>query len=121
LLDMSSGIKFNESYGNPFGQAASFYYGLGRLYLNNGNWNGQQIVPEAWVKASVVPDDENPGKGFYENQWWLYEDNVYAAEGILGQFVYVNPNKNLIIVRLGKKYGKTSPWDKVFGLIASQY
>lgn len=208
LLDMSSGIEFNESYLNPFGQAASIYYGtnlrkevgkmklihepgthfsyssgdtqvlglvlntalkgkaialylsekiwqplgmeydaswskdrqkngvektfccinarardfakLGRLFLNKGNWNGQQILSESWVNQSITPDEENGGDGFYENQWWLKENGAYAAEGILGQYIHVNPEQNMVIVRLGKNYGKTSNWNKVFSLIANK-
>jgi len=209
LLQMTSGLDFNESYYNPFGDAATYYYGrnlrksigkaklkrepgtsfeyvsgspqilglvlekalkdktiteylqekiwsqigmeynaswsidkkknglektfccinartrdfakIGRLYLNNGNWNGKQIVPETWVKQSTRVDTENGSASYYQYQWWLPTlSGDYMAEGILGQFIYVNPDKNLIIVRLGKNYGDTN-WSGLFVRIANMY
>lgn len=82
---------------------------FGRLYLKNGNWNGKQILPEEWVRKSTT--FEKPKNGYiYTYQWWHMTENEkplpdYYAEGILGQFIYVNPTNNTIIVRLGKKYG----------------
>lgn len=123
---------------------------LGRLYLNNGNWNGKQIVSEQWVECTTEPELKNNllySYGWWHNydlyymqgdskkalsyrisnrlftagpkntsRWlsksWLKNIKIFAestgdfyAEGLLGQFVYVNPSKNLIIVRLGKKNG----------------
>ena len=77
---------------------------IGRLYLNNGNWNGKQIVPESWVNESTKIDTTNGSKWYYQNQWWItnYKGN-YMAQGFLGQFIYVCPSKKLIIVRMGKK------------------
>ncbi len=85
---------------------------LGRLYLNEGNWNGRQVVPAHWVRESVQDTSSS-----YNNQWWLNKNGVFAAEGILGQFISVHPKKNLVIVRLGKKYGKIGAWEKIFKLI----
>ncbi len=209
LLQMTSGIKFNESYVNPFGDAASFYYGrdlrklikrmklksepgkqfeyisgntqllgailerslkgksitqylqkkiwrpigmeygaswsidknknglektfccinarardyakIGRLYLNKGNWNGKQIVSQKWVEESTKIDTTDGSAAYYQYQWWIPSRNGdYMAEGILGQFIYVNPSKNLVIVRLGKNEGKANWWG-TFTSIASQY
>ncbi|MBK6985593.1 MAG: serine hydrolase [Bacteroidetes bacterium] len=209
LLQMTSGIKFNESYINPFGDAASFYYGLnlrkqiakmklkhepgkkfeyisgntqllglvlerslrgktitqylqdklwtplgmeysaswsidrnknglektfcclnarardfakiGRLYKNKGNWNGTQIVSQKWVDESTKLDTTDGSVDYYQYQWWLPTPNEdFMAEGILGQFVYVNPSKNLIIVRLGKNEGKANWWT-IFTSLAKAY
>lgn len=209
LLQMTSGIKFNESYANPFGDAASFYYGLnlrkeiakmklktepgisfdyvsgntqllglvlerslngksitsylqdklwtplemefdaswsidreknglektfcclnaraidfakiGRLYKNKGNWNGKQIVSQKWVTESTKLDTSEGSAKYYQYQWWLPTPNEdFMAEGILGQFVYVNPSKDLIIVRLGKKEGKANWWS-IFTSLAQAY
>ncbi len=209
LLNMTSGIAFNESYTNPFGDAATFYYGtnltkavhsmtleatpgtrfkyssgdsqvlgmvlaaalkdvkiseyletkiwkplgmeydaswsldrkkngvektfccvhargrdfakLGRLYLNKGNWNGSQIVSKEWVENSTKVDSTAGNVAYYQYQWWIHQkDNSYEAEGILGQHIYVNPNKNVIIVRLGEKVGKTGSWTAVAQGIAAK-
>ena len=200
LLQMTSGLNFNESYYNPFGDAATFYYGtnlrkainkmklktepgkhfdyvsgntqllglvlervlktqtitsyleekiwkpldmefdaswsldrkknglektfccinarardyakIGRLYLNKGKWNGKQIVSENWVNQSTKIDTTNGSAWYYQYQWWLpTKTGDFMAQGILGQYIYVNPNKNLIIVRLGKNEGKADWWD----------
>lgn len=199
LLQMTSGLQFNESYVNPFGDAASFYYGtqlrkemsqmklkdtpgknfeytsgntqllglvleralvkktitqylqeklwqpmhmefdaswsidrknngiektfcclnarardfakLGRLYLKQGNWKGNQLVPAWWVQQSTKVDTTKGSAPYYQYQWWLptYTGD-FMAQGILGQYIYVNPAKDLIIVRLGKSQGKADWW-----------
>lgn len=84
---------------------------LGRLYLNNGNWNGKQLIPEEWVLAARQADTTNGRSKRYAYCWWLdtytrkigYCENDFFAGGFRGQVVYVNPNDNTIIVRLGKK------------------
>ena len=206
LLQMTSGLKFSESYINPFGEAASFYYGtnlkreisklklkrnpgekfeyvsgntqllgsvlqnslkektitqyfqekiwtplemeydaswsidrkndgnektfccinarardfakIGRLYLNKGNWNGKQIVSKKWVEESTKIDTTEGSDEGYQYQWWLpTKTGEFMAEGILGQFIYVNPTKNIIIVRMGKNYGKVN-WESLFKTIS---
>lgn len=202
LLQMTSGLKFNEGYFNPFGHVATFYYGLnlrkntkrlklkrapeeemeyvsgntqllgfvldkalkgktitaylqekiwtplgmeydaswsidrkkngiektfccinarardfakiGRLYLNKGKWEGKQIVSEDWVRQSTKYDISEGASGGYQYQWWVPSNKGdFMAQGILGQYIYVNPKTNMIVVRLGKNYGKIS-WRRVF-------
>ncbi len=82
---------------------------LGRLYLNDGRWNGAQIVPAEWVHASVTPDAPHlmPGKRAssdsawgYGFQWWVPDNSgAYSAVGIYNQFVYVNPALHLVIAK----------------------
>lgn len=209
LLQMTSGIKFNESYYNPFGDAATYYYGtnlrkeitkmklqsepgetfryssgdtqllglvleralkdktltayleeklwqplgmefdaswsldrkknglektfccinatakdfakIGRLYLNKGKWNDKQIVSESWVAQSTKIDTTNGSSKKYQYQWWLpTESGDFMANGILGQYIYVHPKKNLIIVRLGKNEGKAN-WDNVLTSLGEGY
>lgn len=202
LLQMTSGLDFNESYVNPFGHAATFYYGkhlekstlkltlknepnktteyvsgntqllglvldrvltektvstylveklwkkigmefnatwsvddkknglektfccinaraidfakFGRLYLNDGNWEGNQIISKEWVEQSTKIDTSNGSAEDYQYQWWIpNKTGDFMAEGILGQFIFVSPSENLIIVRLGEKYGNTE-WEATF-------
>lgn len=199
LLQMTSGIKANESYYNPLGQAAKLYYGrnlrgylsrlktdyapgtkfayrsvntqllgliveratkkkvtdylnekiwqhldaeyeaswsidkknnglektfccinakardyakFGRLFLNNGNWNGQQLLPSQWIQESTTSDAKDGAVNYYGYQWWISQEGFYA-DGLHGQFIYVNRAKNLIMVRLGKSEGKI-PWPNFF-------
>lgn len=93
---------------------------FGRLYLNQGNWNGKQLIPAEWVAESTKVDEEDGAWTGYQYQWWLpSEEGDFTAQGHMGQFIYVNPEKELIMVRLGKNYGKVS-WTKIFRGIAAQ-
>jgi len=75
---------------------------LGILYLNDGNWQGEQIVPKGWASYVSTPAPVQPGgtRG-YGAQFWLFEDGAYAAMGNRGQFVFILPKQNLVIVRRG--------------------
>jgi len=77
---------------------------LGRLYLHHGDWQGKQILSNAWIEKSLkIHNDSRDSQGFsYSYQWRVLESGAYFAKGILGQFIYVDPAKNIIIVRMGK-------------------
>jgi CubicO group peptidase (beta-lactamase class C family) len=112
---------------------------LGVLYLNGGSWQGSQVISKAWVDEStqpVVPAKPAayyspwmatlPGQGYYKYMWWgmARPDGSYdyTAEGDKGQYIYVSPQKNLVIVRNGIEYGIPSEnWLKLFYDFASQY
>ncbi len=129
------------------------YAKFGRLFLNKGNWNGKQIIPEDWVKKSTVIDN-NSKDLFYSYQWWHNIDykkiedtasiagtekkfirtiknkkdesvtylripmNDFFADGFLGQFIYVYPEKNIIMIRLGK--ASKVNWTKIMNNIAQK-
>jgi CubicO group peptidase (beta-lactamase class C family) len=87
------------------------YAKLGELYRVDGRWNGEQIVPEAWVRASVTPDaphltpEANADSDFpvgYGYQWWIPagDEGEFAAIGVYNQFIFVNPSRDLVIVKL---------------------
>ena len=115
---------------------------FGKLYLQKGNYGGKQIVPESWVNQSLSPSQAKKNRYMYSYQWWRSRDlfeykneslpenstlvngpnnqkyyfqlmNSYSANGFLGQYLYINPDKNIIIVRLGSK-DKDAPWEKLF-------
>lgn len=90
---------------------------IGRLYLNKGNWNGKQIVSEKWVAESTKVDTTEGSADYYQYQWWLPSANGdFMAEGILGQYIYVNPAKKVVIVRMGKNNGGIN-WSDFFILL----
>jgi CubicO group peptidase (beta-lactamase class C family) len=91
---------------------------FGRLYLNHGQWQGRQIVPEEWVERSIRP--YSPDQNFYSSQWWLLGKGRYAAVGFLGQYIVVDPAKNMVVVRLGKKEGDVN-WSGLLDRILEQY
>ncbi len=76
---------------------------LGQLYLNNGSWKGEQIVPEEWVLTSTSdhrpPGNYSYGYGF---QWWIHPDKEkYSAWGYAEQRVIVVPRYQLVVVSTG--------------------
>jgi len=78
---------------------------FGRLYLDDGVCNGRRILPEGWVdhaRAQHVFDDET-GLG-YGAHWWTLpgERNSLVASGYEGQYIMVIPDRDLVVVRLGK-------------------
>jgi len=112
---------------------------FGVLFLNGGRWQGNQVIPEAWVNEStqrLLPKNYTdyyskwfttlPGQGYYKYMWWgmtRAEDSYdFTAYGNKGQFIYVSPQKNLVIVRNGIEYGiPTEEWLTLFYKFASQY
>jgi CubicO group peptidase (beta-lactamase class C family) len=107
---------------------------IARLYLNNGNWQGKQIVSKDWVNYSTHSDPSGNNKHFFNNNWGIgpYKYNSYFAAGLYGQYLYVYPEKNIIIVRFGEKdlsynpnyfaaFGPTvvlTQIDSIFGLLS---
>lgn len=85
---------------------------FGLLYLHKGKWINQQIVPEKWI--DVIADNNNSkGSNRYKNQWWKSRGGAYEAQGILGQYIYVDPSKNVVVVRLGHRWNH--PQQKYIG------
>lgn len=89
------------------------YARVGQLYLDEGrNFAGEQIVPADWVRASITPDAPHlmpgrddghggklPGYGY---QWWIPAKrggNEFLGIGIYGQFIYVNPERRVVIAK----------------------
>ncbi len=94
---------------------------FGLIYLHKGYWNGRQIVPAAWVKKSTtIINDSRDSQGYpYTYQWRVLKNGAFFAKGILGQYIFVYPEKNLVFVRLGKSYGEVD-WAKLFLAISEQ-
>lgn len=86
------------------------YARFARLYLNGGIYNGEQILSESWVRDSmdVSAEYSKPGANHdaynaigYGYQWWVPEgeEGEFMAIGVYGQWIYVNPVKQIIIVK----------------------
>lgn len=82
---------------SPARQFAKF----GLLYLRGGEWAGTQVVPRDWVTTSTSPSVVP----YYGHQWWLDETpggrEMYSAQGHDGQYIYVVPDLDLVVVRTG--------------------
>ncbi len=113
------GEKGREKAFSSLNATALDFAKFGRLYANGGEWNGERILSEEWVKQSTKVDTARGSKSYYQYQWWIQGEGIFTAEGHLGQFIYVNVPKNLLIVRLGKNSGKVD-WYNIFEQIAAQ-
>jgi CubicO group peptidase (beta-lactamase class C family) len=72
---------------------------FGYLYLHNGTWNNEQIVPAEWVKKSTETITQHWEHGGYGYQWWTYPPfGIYAAQGYNSQSIFVIPNHNMVVV-----------------------
>lgn len=74
------------------------------LYLNHGNWNGRQMIPEEWIKRStskIVDTQRGTGYSGYGYLWWtdVFEGReVFLARGNSAQYIFIDPGKNVIVV-----------------------
>jgi CubicO group peptidase (beta-lactamase class C family) len=104
-----------------FNSNARDFARFGKLYHQNGNWNGKQLIDSAFVANSIIPAEhlvETNGEvnERYGYQWWTapsYNNkyDVFYMRGILGQYVFVVPEEDLIIVRLGHKRDKAGEFE----------
>jgi CubicO group peptidase (beta-lactamase class C family) len=95
-----------------FNGVARDYARFGQLVLNNGNWNGKQIVSEKYIKEATSPatylkdrEENNAPVDFYGYQYWVLKHSgvtAIAQNGLFGQYVYIIPEKNAVVVRLGE-------------------
>jgi CubicO group peptidase (beta-lactamase class C family) len=107
---------------------------FGRLMLNYGQWEGKQIVSRAWVEQATQPEEkpasyygDDPffvSQGhYYKFFWWGYKrpegENDFCGVGNKGQYIYISPQKRVIIVRNGFDYGIPSArWARLFYQLA---
>lgn len=111
-IGMNSMIMEADASGNLVG--SSFGYAtardwarFGQLFLQNGVWKGDSILPRGWVDYSRTP--AKASNGSYGASFWLNRskslpdapEDLYACEGHRGQRVFILPSRNLVIVRLG--------------------
>jgi len=101
---------------------------FGLLMLHEGRWRGKQIVSADWVKQATQPEEKTAAyydndpffvSHYYKYFWWGYRrpggKSDFYGVGNKGQYIYVSPQKNLVIVRNGIDYGLPSiQWVKLF-------
>lgn len=98
-LDHEDGME--KSFCCIYGTSRDFAK-VGQLILNEGSWNGVQIISKATLNTLLEPI--NSKERMYGMHFWRYEDPdhpVYYARGILGQYIIVIPSINAVIVRTG--------------------
>ena len=88
---------------------------IGYLWLNDGVWEGKQIVPASWVEHSVSAQSHGGIDG-YGYGWWISEDNYYAL-GRGGQHIKVYPSLNAIVVTTGAGFD----YDQIDPFVAAAF
>ena len=110
---MYNTVMETDEAGNYIGSSYTYatardWARFGQLYLNQGNWYGDQIVDTSWVDFVSTPNTHSDGT--YGGHFWLnakqhkYPDapkDMYSCEGFEGQAVYIIPSYDLVVVRLG--------------------
>jgi CubicO group peptidase (beta-lactamase class C family) len=110
---------------------------FGRLFLNGGNWDGQQLLQRSWVEESVSPHgvpcnkehfryyQDHPwgkmwfrhNKAYYKYLWWGHlngeANHDYFALGALGQVLYISPRNQSIAIRTGSRWGVMDWWPTI--------
>lgn len=105
IADGKPGVG-REMNGMGFSATLRDYARLGQLMLDSGKAAGQQIIPTSWVQEStrMIPFDAGEGRAGrrgYAYQWWQIDNSqAYAAMGLQGQSIYVDPASRTVIVKL---------------------
>ncbi len=113
-IGMNSMLVETDMVGNFVGSSygwatARDWSKFGLLYLNKGNWNGEQILDESWINYTKKPTATS--NGGYGAQFWLnaggkFPDvprDMYYCSGFQGQMVAIIPSLEMVIVRMGLK------------------
>jgi CubicO group peptidase (beta-lactamase class C family) len=83
------------------------YARFGPLFLHGGEWNGNRIVSENWVRSATDADATTDPSGFYQHFWWIDSERPerFYSLGNFGQYIYVAPDAEAVIVRSGSDWG----------------
>jgi CubicO group peptidase (beta-lactamase class C family) len=95
------------------GRAVDFLK-LGMVHANAGSIDGRQVLPETWVaEATTRRSEPYDGYGYH---WWTPDRSGFSAVGNHGQFIWVDPDAGVVVVRMGRSYGgmDLDDWFDVF-------
>ena len=120
-LGIRTMVMETDPYGNFLTQGYEFASGrdwarLGNLYLQDGVWNGERILPEGYVRfaSTLAPAWEADGRPIYGGFFWLNGNDefpvpreAYFMAGAGGQYTMIIPSHDLVVVRLGHYKGAT--------------
>ncbi len=86
------------------------YARFGEFILGGGVAGGQTVLPDDWLAAATTKqaDIDMPGRG-YGYQWWTNDDGSFAAQGIFGQGIFIDPKRRLVIASNGNWPTATDP------------
>ena len=126
-VGMTSAVIETDAAGNFVGSSLMYatardWARFGQLYLNDGMWNGERILPEGWVQFTGVPAPADSNRSYGAHFWLgvpsdpgepasVLTDGALQAAGHEGQYVTIIPSHDAVIVRLGRtRYGDA--WDQ---------
>lgn len=97
-LDSPNG---HEVAGSGISATLRDYARFGQFILNDGVVDGQRVLPEGWMADASTPKVLKGGKALnYGYMWWTMPNGAFYATGIFGQFIYINPTEQVVIVVL---------------------
>lgn len=106
-----------------FNARAIDYAKVGRLVLNQGEWDGSQIISAEWVNNSTKIESTNlvPRIGenvYYQNGWWVIgptakDKYTVFGWGHLGQYLFLFPDEDMMVLRFGKEIGRVDSWRQI--------
>lgn len=89
------------------------YARFGQMILQDGQWQGRQVVPADWIRESTVASaPTEPGRTGYGYQWWMPADATegeFFGRGIYGQYLYIDRQKGVVIVVTAADRGFRDP------------
>ncbi|MDZ7740721.1 MAG: serine hydrolase [Bacteroidota bacterium] len=93
-----------------------------RLYSREGYYRDKEIIPSSWIsKTFKNTTDSKDAEGYpYHFMWRVIDGDILFAKGILGQYIYIDRSRDLIIVRFGKKNKKVR-WVELFKEIGAGF
>jgi CubicO group peptidase (beta-lactamase class C family) len=97
-LDSPGGMEIG---GSGLSATLRDYARFGQFMLARGIIDGEATLPDGWIEAATSPKTVAGEKVEYGYMWWPLDMGAYAAIGIFGQFVYVNPDSNLVVAMWG--------------------
>ncbi|HAP01823.1 MAG TPA: serine hydrolase [Bacteroidetes bacterium] len=108
-----------------FNSNARDFSRIGTLLLHKGNWKGNQLLDTSVIDLYTHPlsirDENDDTANYYGYQLWRLPDRngVFYLRGILGQYVIVIPQKNVVVVRLGETRGEPirHSYEEVYGIV----
>ena len=94
---------------------------FGRLYLHDGKEGDRQVIPGDWIRKTLtLKNDSRDSQGYpYTYMWRVMTNGSFFAKGILGQFIFVDPSKKIVIVRMGESAGDLR-WPDIFQYLCDQ-
>jgi CubicO group peptidase (beta-lactamase class C family) len=123
LDSTTSGFEKMESGVNA---RARDFARFGMLFAEEGNWEDEQLISQGWIGESTRADTSTDPSQDYQYFWWVNtphgENHHFSARGKYGQYIYVAPEKDLVIVRLGKEEGERGYgyWIDLFDELATK-